>query len=255
MQIFGYILFAFSLFYFFFLWQFPYEEVKKAIIQSVAETLPLNFSIEKVGPSFPLQLRLEKINIRSSFLSLQIPDLTLQPNPINLLLGKITLYVKDLSPSQRLQTEFVAENNRNQIKIRLNNLEIKTFLADGSPMPVKLSGEATMQWMGENWGRSNGQAWALIKREGSQGNNNPKLPFPWTLFDTIRAEIQIQEGILRVKRLVASGKDAKEFVLKDIQLPLSALEKGEFPDLSLLIPLPNPPNPPLAKGGEGGFHK
>jgi len=237
MQIFGYILFAISLFYLFFLWQFPYEEVRKAIIQSVAETLPLNLSIGKVGPSFPLQLRLEKINIRSSFLSLQIPDLTVQPNPINFLLGKITIYVKDLSPSQRLQTEFVAEKSGNRIKFRLNNLEIKTFLADGSFMPVKLSGEATMQWVGENWGKSNGQAWALLKRESPQGNTKPQLPFPWTLFDTIRAEMQIQEGILRVKRLVASGKDAKEIALKDIQLPLSALGKGEFPDLSLLAPL------------------
>jgi len=237
MQIFGYILFAISLFYFFFVWQFPYEEVKKAIIQSVAGTLPLEFSIGKAGPSFPLQLRLEEINMRSPFLSLQIPDLIVQPNPINLLLGKITVYVKDLSPSQRLQTEFVAENNRNRIKIRLNNLEIKTVLADGSFMAVKLSGEATMQWVGENWGKANGQAWALLKRESPQGNTSPQLPFPWTLFDTIRAEMQIQEGILRVKRLVASGKDAKEFALKDIQLPLSALGKGEFPDLSLLVPL------------------
>jgi type II secretion system protein N len=237
MQIFGYIFFALSLFYFFFIWQFPHEEVRKAIVQSVAETLPLNFSIGKVGPSFPLQLRLEKINIRSASLSLQIPDLTVQTNPINFFLGKTTIYVKDLSPSQRLQSEFVAEKNRNRIKIRLNNLEIKTFLADGSLIPIKLSGEATMQWVGENWEKSNGQAWALLKREGPPGNTNPQLPFPWTLFDTIRAEMQIQEGILRVKRLVASGKDAKEFALRDIQLPLSALEKGEFPELSLLAPL------------------
>ncbi len=219
------------------MWQFPHEQVKKAIIQSVTGTLPLNFSIGKVGPSFPLQLRLEKIDIRSSSLSLQVPDLTVQPNPISFLLGKMTIYVKDLSPSQRLQTEFVAEKNGNRIKIRLNNLEIKTILADGSLMPVKLSGEATMQWVGENWGRSNGQAWALLKREGAQTNANPQLPFPWNLFDTVRAEMQIQEGILRVKRLTASGKDAKEFALKDIQLPLSALGKGEFPDLSLLAPL------------------
>ena len=236
MLIFGYILFAFSLFYFFFLWQFPYEGIKKAIIQSVAETLPLNLSIGTVGPSFPLQLRLEKINLRSNSVSLQIPDLAVQPNVINFVLGKTGIYVKDLMTSQRLQCEFVAENNRNRIKIRLNNLEIKAFLNSEFSMPVKLSGEATLQWAGENWGKMNGQAWALLKREGPQGNTNPQLPFPLSLFETLRAEIQIQEGILRVKRLVASGKDAKEFVLKDIQFPLSALEKGEFPNLSLLVP-------------------
>jgi type II secretion system protein N len=235
MPIFGYTLFAFSLFYFFFVWQFPYEGVKKAIIQSVAETLPLNLSIGKLGPSFPLQLRLEKINIRSNTLSLQIPDLTVQSNLINFVLGKTNIYVKDLLTSQRLQSEFVAENNRNRMKIRLNNLEIKAFLTSEFSMPVKLSGEATIQWVGENWGKMSGQAWALLKREGPQGNTNPQLPFPWSLFETVRAEIQIQEGILQVKRLVASGKDSKEFVLKDIQLPLSALEKGDFPNLSLLF--------------------
>jgi type II secretion system protein N len=238
MPILGYTLFAFSLFYFFFVWQFPYEGVKKAIIQSVAETLPLNLSIGKLGPSFPLRLRLEKINIRSNTLLLQIPDLTVQPNFINFVLGKTAIYVKDLLTSQRLQCEFVAENNQNRLKIRLNNLEIKAFLTSEFSMPVKLSGEATIQWVGENWGKMNGQAWALLKREGPQGNTNPQLPFPWSLFETVRAEIQIQEGNLRVKRLVGSGKDLKEIVLKDFQIPLSGLEKGAFPDLSLFFQLP-----------------
>src|SRR4030043_1904019 len=150
MAIFGYTLLAFSFFYFFFVWQFPYEGVKKAIIQSVAETLPLNLSIGKLGPSFPLRLRLEKINIRSNTLLLQIPDLTVQPNFINFVLGKTAIYVKDLLTSQRLQCEFVAENNQNRMKIRLNNLEIKAFLTSEFSMPVKLSGEATLQWAGEN---------------------------------------------------------------------------------------------------------
>jgi type II secretion system protein N len=237
MAIFGYILFAFSLFSFFFVWQFPYEELKKAIIQSIAETLPLKVSIEKLGPSFPFQLRLEKINIRSEVLSSEIPDLTVRADLMDLLLGKTNIFVKDMLTPQRLQCEFNAENNRNRVKIRLNSQEVSIYLNGGLSIPIVLSGEATMQWEGENWGKLNGQAWALLKREGSQGNTSPQLPFPLTLFDTVRAEIQIQEGILRMKRLVASGKNAKEFVLRDIQVPLSALEKGEFPNLSLLIPL------------------
>jgi type II secretion system protein N len=236
MTLFAYLLLAFSLFCFFFVWQFPYEGVRKAIIQSVAETLPLNLSIGTVRPSFPLRLRLEKINIGSGTFSLQIPDLTVQPNLSNLILGKTDILVQDLLTSQRLHCEFIAENDRNRLKIRLNNLEIKASLTSESSMPVKLSGEATVQWAGENWGKMNGQAWALLKREGPQGNTNPQLPFPLRLFETLRAEIQVQEGILQVKRLVASGKDAKEFVLRDIQLPLSALEKGEIPNLNLLIP-------------------
>ncbi len=239
MPIFGYILFAFSLFYLFFLWQFPYEGVKKAIIQSFAETLPLNLSIERVGPSFPLQLHLEKINVRSNTLLLQIPDLTVQPNFINFVLGKTAIYVKDLLTSQRLQCEFVAENNQNRLKIRLNNLEIKAFLTSEFSMPVKLSGEATLQWVGENFEKLNGQAWALLQRGEIQGIPNPRLPFPLALLETVRAEIQIQEGNLRVKRLVGSGKDLKGIVLKDFQIPLSGLEKGAFPDLSLLFQLPS----------------
>jgi type II secretion system protein N len=237
MTIFGYTLFAFSLFYLFFLWQFPYEGVKKAIIQSFAETLPLNLSIERVGPSFPLQLHLEKINIRSNTLLLQIPDLTVQPNFINFIWGRTNIYVKDLPTSQRLQGEFISDKNQNRMKIQLNNLEIKAFLPNEFSVPVKLSGEATLQWVGENFEKLNGQAWALLQRGEIQGIPNPRLPFPLALLETVRAEIQIQEGNLRVKRLVGSGKDLKEIVLKDFQIPLSGLEKGAFPDLSLFFQL------------------
>jgi len=238
MAIFGYTLFAFSLFYLFFLWQFPYEGVKKAIIQSFAETLPLNLSIERVGPSFPLQLHLEKINIRSNTLFFQFPDVAVQSNLIIFFWGRTNIYVKDLPISQRLQGEFVAEKNQKRMKIQLNNLEIKAFLPNEFSVPVKLSGEATLQWVGENFEKLNGQAWALLQRGEIQGIPNPRLPFPLALLETVRAEIQIQEGNLRVKRLVGSGKDLKEIVLKDFQIPLSGLEKGAFPDLSLFFQFP-----------------
>ena len=234
----GYTLFALSLFYLFFLWQFPYEGVKKAVIQNFAEMLPLNIFIERVGPSFPLQLHFEKINIHSGNLFFQIPDVTVQPNLVNYILGKPDLHVKDWPTFQRLQGEFVAEKNRNQIKIQLNNLEIKAFRPNEFSLPITLSGEASLQWVGENFGKLNGQAWVLLQRGEIQGVFNLQPPYPLNMFETIRAEIQIQEGILRVKRLVASGKDMKEIVLKDIQLPIYGLEKGEFPDLSLFFQLP-----------------
>jgi len=233
----GYTLFAFSLLYLFFLWQFPYEGVKKVILQSFAETLPLNLSIERVRPSFPLQLHLEKIKIRSNNLLFQIPDMAVQPNLINIILGKTNIYVKDLPTAQRLQGEFITEKNQNRMKIQLNNLEIRAFFPNEFSVPVKLSGEATIQWLGEDFEKLNGQAWALLQRGEIQGPN-PRLPFPLALLETVRAEIQIQGGNLRVKRLVASGKDLKEIVLKDFQLPLSGLEKGAIPDLSLFFPFP-----------------
>ena len=234
----GYTLCALSLFYLFFLWQFPYDRVKKAIIQSFTETLPIDLSIEKLGPSFPLQFHLEKINIRAGNFSFQIPDVTVRPNLINYILGKPDLHVSDWPTFQRLQGEFVAEKKRNRIKILLNNLEIKVFLPNEGSLPVKLSGEANLQWPGENFEKLNGQAWVLLQRGTMEGVSKLQTPYPLTLFETVRAEIQIQEGILRVKRLVASGKEMKEIVLKDIQLPISSLEKGEFPDLTPFFQLP-----------------
>lgn len=54
----------------------------------------------------------------------------------------------------------------------------------------------------------------------------------------LRAEIQVQDGNLMVKKLVLSGKGMKEIILQDFQLPLSGLEKGGFPDLSLFSQIP-----------------
>jgi type II secretion system protein N len=238
MPILGYTLFALLLFYLFFLYQFPYEGVKKAIIQSVAATLPIDLSIEKLRPSFPWQLHLEKINIRSGTFLIQIPDLRINPNPINFILGKTNFYVTDWPLSQRLQGEFLVEKNQNHIKIQLNNLEIKAYGPEQFSFAMKLSGETTLQWVGENFGQLKGQAWVLLQKGEMKEISNLPLPLLLTSFETVRAEIQIQEGILGVKRLVASGKDMKEIVLKDIHLPISILEKGEFPDLSLFSQLP-----------------
>lgn len=237
MQIFGYNLYALSLLYVFFLWQFPYDGVKRAVIQNFEETLPLSLSIGRVGPSFPFHLHFEKLHIHSKALLFQLPDLAVQSNPVNILWGKTDLRLKDLQTSQRLQGEIKSEKNQGRMKIRIDNLEVKASSSNEFSFPLRLSGEVTLQWVQDDFGKVNGQAWALLKRGEIQGIRGTQLPLPLSLFDTVRVEIQIQEGNLRVKRLVASGKDVKEIVLKDFQIPLSGLEKSAFPDLSLFFQL------------------
>ena len=64
------------LFYLFFLWQFPYAQVRKAMVQAFEETVPLTLSIGQVGPSFPANLLIENIRVSSDSLSFRVPDLT-----------------------------------------------------------------------------------------------------------------------------------------------------------------------------------
>lgn len=235
MQIFGYTLYALSLLYVFFLWQFPYDGVKRAVIQNFEETLPLSLSIGRVGPSFPFHLNFEKLHIHSKALFFQLPDVAVQSNPVSFLWGKTDLRLKDLQTSQRLQGEIKSERNQGRMKIRLNNLEVKASSPNEFSFPLRLSGEATLQWVQDDFGKVNGQAWALLQRGEIQVIRDTKLPLPLSLVDTVRVEIQIQEGNLLLKRLAASGKDLKEIVLKDIQI--TGIEKGELPDLSLFFQL------------------
>ncbi|MDI6753893.1 MAG: type II secretion system protein GspN [Thermodesulfobacteriota bacterium] len=235
MQIFGYTFYALSLLYIFFLWHFPYDGVKRAVIQNFEEKLPLSLSIGRIGPSFPFHLHFEKLRIHSKALLFQLPDVAVQSNPVSFLWGKTDLHLKDLQSSQQLQGEIKSEKNQGRIKIRFNNLVVKVSSPNEFSFPLRLSGEATLQWVQDDFGKLNGQGWALLQRGEIQGIRGTQLPLPLSLFDTVRVEIQIQEGNLLLKRLVASGKDLKEIVLKDIQI--TGIEKGEFPDLTLFFQL------------------
>ena len=125
------------------------------------------------------------------------------------------------------------ERNQRRVKIRLNNLEIKTSAPKETSFQMKLSGEATFEWVGEDFGKGNGQAWALLQRGEIGGAQDAQLPLPLALFDTIRAEIKLQDGILQVKRLEVSGKDLKGSFQGDFPFPGKG--KGDFPDLGLLL--------------------
>lgn len=233
MQILGYFIFGLSLFYFFFLWQFPYDQLKKAIIQRFEETIPLKLSIIRMGPSFPYNLLMENIRIDSGSLLFQVPDVSLHPNLLGFFWGESGFNLQDLANSPRLRGEFRMERNQRRVKIRLNNLEIKTSAPKETSFQMKLSGEATFEWVGEDFAKGNGQAWALLQRGEIRGAQDAQLPLPLALFDTIRAEIKLQEGILRVKRLEVSGKDLKGSFQGDFPFPGKG--KGDFPDLGLLL--------------------
>jgi type II secretion system protein N len=231
MQILGYLIFGLSLFYIFFLWQFPYDQLKKAIIQRFEETSPLKLSIVRMGPSYPYNLFIQNIHIDSGALLFQVPDLILHPNLLGLFWGERSLSLQDLANTPRLRGEYRMEKNQRRVKILLNNLEIKASAQKETSFQMKLSGEATFQWLGKDFERGNGQAWALLQRGEIRGAQNARLPLPLSLFDTIRAEIKLQEGILRVKRLEVSGKDLKGSFQGDLPFP----GKGDFPDLGLLL--------------------
>ena len=223
------------LFYLFFLWQFPYDQVRKAMVQAFEETVPLTLSIGQVGPSFPANLRVENIRVSSDSLSFRVPDLTLHSNLLSFLTGKTHLAIRDSNNSSRLEGRFRQEKNKNRLNLQLNQMEVKTQSPKEFSFLLKLSGEASFQWEGEDWEKGNGQAWALLERSEIQGAQISQAHPLLALFDTLRAEVQLKEGIIQVKRLEASGKDTRFSLPKDLQFPIKG---GIPPDLGILFQPP-----------------
>jgi type II secretion system protein N len=233
MQILGYLLFGFSLFYAFFLWQFPYDQIKKTIIQGFEETFPMKLAIGRVAPSFPSNITIESIFIDSGSLLFQVPDVRLHPKLLGFAWGKTGFSFEVPGKSQQLHGEFLSEKRQNRVNIRLNHLVVRTASPKDIAFQMKLSGEAMLQWVGEEFERGNGQGWALLERGEIQGIQDSQLPLPLALFDTLRAEVQLQGGTLRVKRLEVSGKDFNGSFQGDFPLPGQG--RGDFPDLGLFL--------------------
>ena len=235
LPILGSFLLGLFLFYLFFLWQFPYDRLKSSIKENVEENLPLTLAIGRVGPYFPLGLRLENIQVSSDSLSFHVPDLTFGLSLPSLLLGKTDLAVSDSKNSSRLQGRFSRGKDWNRLNLRLNQLEVKTSSPKEFSFVLKFSGEASFQWKGGDLEKGSGQAWALLGRSEIPGAQISQAHPLLTLFDTLRAEVQLKEGIIQVKRLEASGKDTRFSLPKDLQFPI----KGGIPsDLGILFQLP-----------------
>lgn len=233
----GYFIFGLFLFYLFLLWQFPYTQMKRAMAQAFEESVPLTLSIGQVAPSFPAGLCLENIRISSDSLSFRVPDLTLSPGLLSLLKGKTDLAIGDSKKFSRVQGRFQQEKTQNHLNLRLNQTEVQASSPKGFSFVLKLSGEVSMQWEGEDLEKGNGQVWALLERSEVQGAQVSGAPLLLTLFNTLRAEGQFKEGIIRVKRLEASGKDTSFSLPNDLQLPIKG---GIPPDWGILFQLPPP---------------
>jgi len=233
----GYILLGGFFFYiFFFFGQFPYERLKEGLIQSFEESVPLSLSIGRIAPSFPLNLGMENIRVGRDGFSLQLPDLIVHPNLVEILLGNPSFEFSDGKNSSRLTGKFQQGKNQTRLNLRLNVLEIQASIGKSQTLHIKASGEASFQWEGEDLNRARGQLWSLLERGELQGSAASQIPLPLTMFDTLRAEVQVQDGIARVKRLEASGKEARFSLPQPIQVPLKG--GGLPPELFLLFQMP-----------------
>ena len=233
----GYFIFGLFLFYLFLLWQFPSTQTKRAMVEAFEETFPLTLSIGQVRPSFPVSLRLENIRISSASLSFQVPDLILTPHLHGFLIGETDLAIGDSKNSSRLLARFRQEKRKNYLSLRLNQAEIQASSPKkGFSFLLRLSGEGSMQWEGEDVEKGNGQVWALLERSEVQGAQISEAPLLLTLFHTLRTEGQLKEGIIRVKRLEASGKETRFSLPKDFQFPIRG---GNPLDWASLFHLPS----------------
>jgi type II secretion system protein N len=230
----GFLILGLILFYLFFLWQFPHTQLKNRMVQAFEETVPLTLSIGRVDPSFPAGLEIHDIQVSSDSLSVRVPDLILHPDVLKVFLGNTDWAVEEAGSLSRIRGRFQEEKNRCGLNLRLNQVEVPASSPRGFSFSLKLSGEATLQWEGKDWDKGKGQAWALLERGEVQGAQPSQAPLPLILFDTLRAEVQLQDGTVRVGRLEASGKDRRFSLPKDFQFSI----KGGIPsEGGILIPL------------------
>lgn len=233
----GYFLLGVLLFCAFFLWQFPYDRLKNAWIQNLEGSLPFSLSIDRVTPVFPCYLKLERIRVGADSLSLRFPDLVLRPHFPGLILGKPGFDLADTGNPSRVGGRFRREQNRNNLDLRLNQMEVQALFGKESSFPIRLSGEASLQWEGRDFDRGDGELWALLERGEIRGMAASRIPLPLTLFDTARGEVQFKGGIARVKRLEASGKSTAFRLPQPIQV---SLKDGALPpELFLLFQTPH----------------
>ncbi len=223
-------------FYIFFLWQFPYERLKKILIQSFEESVPVSLSIGRITPSLLLDVGVKNIRVGRNGFSLQLPDLIVHPDLVEIILGNPSFAFSDGENSSRLTGKFQQGKNRNRLNLRLNKLEIQASIGKGPSLRIKTSGEASFQWEGKDLDRGRGELWGLLERGELQRSAASQIPLPLILFDTLRVEAQVQDGMVRVKRLEASGKETRFSLPQPIQVPLKG--RGLPPNLAHLFQLP-----------------
>ncbi len=221
----GYVLFGIILLYVLILWSFPCDQVRTAAIQGLEEVLPARVSLGKVSLSFPFYFHVENIRVESGPLSFQLPDMDLVPQILPFLKGKTAFQITDVMKPHRLRGEYQIKNNAGEMKISLENLELKTQYEKDFSFQTRASGEGTFQWVGEDFDRRNGKAWLLLEKgkiQGGEGQGQP--PFLLGFIERVRAEFRIERGIMNVNRLEVNGKEMKD-----------AIPGGSLPDLGMFL--------------------
>jgi len=232
----GYFLLGVLFFWAFFLWQFPYDRLTNAWIRNFEGSLPVSLAIDRVSGVFPGSLKLEKIRVRADSLSFLFPDLILRPHFPGLILGKPAFDLADTRNPPWVWGQFRREKNRNGLNLRLNQMEVQALSGEENSFSIRLSGEASLLWEGKDLDRGEGQLWALLERGEIKGDAASRIPLPLTLFETARGEVQFKDGIARVKRLEASGKNTSFRLPQPVQIPLKG---GNLPpELFLLFQMP-----------------
>lgn len=231
----GYILAGVLFFYAFFLWQFPYDRLKNAWVRSFEEALPLSLAIGRLAPVLPWGLRLDDVRVGTDTLSFRLPDLVLRPELAAFLAGRAGVSLEDAGSSARLAGKFRREKNKNGLSLQLNKAEVQAYAGKETTFRIRLSGEGSFDWVGEDWAKGNGQLWALLERGEFQGSPGAQIPLPLKLFDSVRGDLQFKEGMARVKRLEASGKENRFTLPQPIQIPLKG--GAPPPELFLLFPM------------------
>jgi type II secretion system protein N len=236
MHITGYFLFTLSLFYFFLLWQFPYDSLRKAIIAGFEANTPLGLQIQHVGPAVPYDLFLEGIRLQRGLWSVVIPDMSVQPNFPGLLLRKIEVGLVDRGSPERLRLEYHQDPRQGGLRIQAKEWETRVSSGQEFTLKVSLSGEAQLQWEGDRVDRGKGKVWFLLRRRGMETASNSKIPPFLNLFDMLRGEIQLRNGEVHLRRLELSGKEMSRSFQGDFRIPLQG--KEGLPDLGFLFQLP-----------------
>jgi type II secretion system protein N len=232
-RILSFLFIGISLLYGFLVWTFPYERVKRVFIQAVEESLPIHLSIERMGPSFPFALQLEKIEIQTGPVRLQLPDLRIRPDVGDFFQGRTTFYFRDVQNPERLQGKWGQGKNQNRLDLQLRHFKIEAFWAETISFPLGISGEAQLQWIGDEVEKGTGQGWALLERGRMEKGQNAQIPLPIRDYDTLRTELQISGGTLRLKRLEVTGEKHRILLPPNLQIPLSG---GTIPNLGLFFP-------------------
>ncbi len=220
------------LFYVFLFWRFPYEGLSRSIIQNFEERFPLTLSVGRVGPSFPVGLRIEDIRFSSDSLSFAVPNLEIAPYLPGFFPGGSEWLVREAGHPSRIEGRIRRERDEWRLDLRLNEAEVQAASPGEFSFSLNLSGEISFQCRGEDWEKGTGQTWVLVKRGEVQGNRVSRAPIPVTLFDTVRAEIRLKDKIVRLKRLEASGKETKFSLPPGLEFPV----KGGIPaDLAVFL--------------------